>query len=114
MTQTVKELSLPEDVTGCCMSWDLGNITQSCQEPGGSLLLVTLVQDLPAGCPASLLVHRQGGGLADPASVSIQPTTGGQRCSSQLTPLKEISSPFKLYKTPRSDAMSCKRTSTSI
>ncbi|CAB1435065.1 unnamed protein product [Pleuronectes platessa] len=112
--RTVKELSLPEDVTGCCMSWDLGNITQRCQEPGGSLLLVTLVQDLPAGCPASLLLHRQGGGLADPASFSIQPTTGGQRCSSQLTPLKEISSPFKLYKTPRSDAMSCRKTSTSI
>ncbi|CAB1436872.1 unnamed protein product, partial [Pleuronectes platessa] len=56
----------------------------------------------------------KGGGLADPASFSIQPTTGGQRCSSQLTPLKEISSPFKLYKTPRSDAMSCRRTSTSI
>ncbi|CAB1428101.1 unnamed protein product [Pleuronectes platessa] len=54
------------------------------------------------------------GGLADPASFSIQPTTGGQRCSSQLTPLKEISSPFKLYKTPRSDAMSCRKTSTSI
>ncbi|CAB1422386.1 unnamed protein product [Pleuronectes platessa] len=53
-------------------------------------------------------------GLADPASFSIQPTTGGQRCSSQLTPLKEISSPFKLYKTPRSDAMSCRKTSTSI
>ncbi|CAB1456922.1 unnamed protein product [Pleuronectes platessa] len=80
--RTVKELSLPEDVTGCCMYWDLGNITQRC--------------------------------LADPASFSIQPTTGGQRCSSQLTPLKEISSPFKLYKTPRSDAMSCRRTSTSI
>ncbi|CAB1437164.1 unnamed protein product [Pleuronectes platessa] len=57
---------------------------------------------------------RRGGGLADPASFSIQPTTGGRRCSSQLTPLKEISSPFKLYKTPRSDAMSCRRTSTSI
>ncbi|CAB1425801.1 unnamed protein product [Pleuronectes platessa] len=56
----------------------------------------------------------RGGGLADPASFSIQPTTGGHRCSSQLTPLKEISSPFKLYKTPRSDAMSCRRTSTSI
>ncbi|CAB1441374.1 unnamed protein product [Pleuronectes platessa] len=56
----------------------------------------------------------RGGGLADPASFSIQPTTGGQRCSSQLTPLKEISSPFKLYKTPRSDAMSCRKTSTSI
>ncbi|CAB1438792.1 unnamed protein product [Pleuronectes platessa] len=54
------------------------------------------------------------GGLADPASFSIQPTTGGQRCSSKLTPLKEISSPFKLYKTPRSDAMSCRKTSTSI
>ncbi|CAB1415718.1 unnamed protein product [Pleuronectes platessa] len=54
--------------------------------------------------------HAEGGRL----SLSIQPTTGGQRCSSQLTPLKEISSPFKLYKTPRSDAMSCRRTSTSI
>ncbi|CAB1440764.1 unnamed protein product [Pleuronectes platessa] len=54
------------------------------------------------------------GCLADPASFSIQPTTGGQRCNSQLTPLKEISSPFKLYKTPRSDAMSCRKTSTNI
>ncbi|CAB1445416.1 unnamed protein product [Pleuronectes platessa] len=67
----------------------------------------------PAGCPASLLLHRQGGGLADPASFSIQPTTRGQSCSSQLI-FKEISSPFKLYKTPRSDAMSCRKTSTSI
>ncbi|CAB1449988.1 unnamed protein product [Pleuronectes platessa] len=66
------------------------------------------------GCYSLSLLHRQGGGLADPASFSIQPTTGGQRCSSQLTPLKEISSPFKLYKTPRSDAMSCRKTSTSI
>ncbi|CAB1442651.1 unnamed protein product [Pleuronectes platessa] len=63
---------------------------------------------------ASLSYIAKGGGLADPASFSIQPTTGGQRCSSQLTPLKEISSPFKLYKTPRSDAMSCRKTSTSI
>ncbi|CAB1457264.1 unnamed protein product [Pleuronectes platessa] len=62
----------------------------------------------------SLSYIAKGGGLADPAFFSIQPTTGGQRCSSQLTPLKENSSPFKLYKTPRSDAMSCRRTSTSI
>ncbi|CAB1442938.1 unnamed protein product [Pleuronectes platessa] len=62
----------------------------------------------PAGCPASLLLHRQGGRLADPASLysiySIQPTTRGQSCSSQLI-FKEISSPFKLYKTLRSDVL---------
>ncbi|CAB1440297.1 unnamed protein product [Pleuronectes platessa] len=81
---------------------------------GGRLLsLLSSLQGRKAAT-ASLSYIAKGEGLADPASFSIQPTTGGQRCSSQLTPLKEISSPFKLYKTPRSDAMSCRRTSTSI
>ncbi|CAB1437893.1 unnamed protein product [Pleuronectes platessa] len=84
---------------------------------GGAGAMKTVIiypQTRRKAATASLSYIAKGGGLADPASFSIQPTTGGQRCSSQLTPLKEISSPFKLYKTPRSDAMSCRRTSTSI
>ncbi|CAB1440816.1 unnamed protein product, partial [Pleuronectes platessa] len=42
----------------------------------------------PAGCPASLLQSFEG--LADPASFSIQPTTGATRCpAGELPPLSE-------------------------
>ncbi|CAB1431085.1 unnamed protein product [Pleuronectes platessa] len=68
--KTVKELSLPEDVTGCCMSWDLGNITQRAEgcyslsfsnPPEGGRLLQPLFlpshrgqQGFPAISPALL------------------------------------------------------------
>ncbi|CAB1422548.1 unnamed protein product [Pleuronectes platessa] len=46
-----------------------------------------------------------------PSLSNPQPEVRGAAPSS---PFKEISSPFKFYKTPHSDAMSCRKTSTSI
>ncbi|CAB1441371.1 unnamed protein product [Pleuronectes platessa] len=58
------------------------------------------------GCYSLSFSHPTEDSRAFQPNLLFPPTTGGQRYSSQLTPLKEISSPFKLYKTPRSDAIS--------
>ncbi|CAB1431294.1 unnamed protein product [Pleuronectes platessa] len=94
-------------------SWPLLGHGQQAAQPlffhpaeGGRLLSFSPILPRAEGCYSLSFSHPTEDSRAFQPNLLFPPTTGGQRYSSQLTPLKEISSPFKLYKTPRSDAIS--------
>ncbi|CAB1443305.1 unnamed protein product, partial [Pleuronectes platessa] len=104
---TVKELSLPEDVTGCCMSWDLGNITQRCQNLGGHSYWSLCVQDLTEAATASLSYIARGAWLIQLPSLSNPHRRSEENFNQHLSTRLDRIANAELYDTNPETSQNC-------